>query len=150
MAENNAGRPARALPILRRALEAVPDSDPETDELLARIWISIATSESELGGLAKGMAALAEAQRHLSADCEPGLQASLDNQLGYMLVRGGKVAEGLGHLNAAVDRLEHVEPAVRYSILLNRGTTHLFRGDLRSARTDLSQAVQVARAERLR
>jgi tetratricopeptide (TPR) repeat protein len=148
--ENNAGRPARALPLLRRALEAVPDADADRDELLARIWISIATSESELGGLAKGLEALAEAQRYVSSDRQPALQASLDNQLGYMLVRGGKVAEGLSHLNAAVDRLEQVEPAVRYSILLNRGTTHLFRGDLRSARTDLRQAVQVARAEELR
>ncbi|HEU5271678.1 MAG TPA: CHAT domain-containing protein [Jatrophihabitans sp.] len=136
------------MPILRRALEAVPVAGGA--ELSARIWISIATSESELGGLARGMAALAEAQRHVSSAAQPDLQASLDNQLGYMLVRGGKVAEGLGHLNAAVDRLEQVEPAIRYSILLNRGTTHLFRGDLRSARTDLSQAVQVARAEQMR
>ena len=136
--------------MLRRALDAVPDTATDASELLARIWISIATSESELGGLARGMAALGEAQQHVSSDRHPGLQASLDNQLGYMLVRGGKVAEGLGHLNAAVDRLTDVEPAIRYSILLNRGTTHLFRGDLRSARTDLSQAVEVARAERLR
>lgn len=152
VAENNAGRPARALPLLRRALEAVPGSDGLTRsaELLARIWISVATSESELGGLAKGLAALAEAQRHVSVAQQPSLQASLDNQLGFMLVRGGKVAEGLAHLNAAVDLLEQVEPQLRYSILLNRGTTHLFRGDLGSARTDLTQAVQVARAERMR
>ena len=151
VAENNAGRPARALPLLRRALEAVPaDSPPDAEELLARIWISIATSESELDGLAKGLAALAEAQRHVSSVHEPALQASLDNQLGFMLVRGGKVGEGLAHLNAAVDRLDQVEPAIGYSILLNRGTTHLFRGDLRSARTDLIQAVELARAEQLR
>jgi len=151
VAENNAGRPVRALPLLRRALEAVSGAgSPGAGELLARIWISIATSESELDGLAKGLAALAEAQRHVSAARQPALQASLDNQLGFMLVRGGKVSEGLAHLNAAVDRLEQAEPAIQYSILLNRGTTHLFRGDLRSARTDLSQAVQVARAEQLR
>jgi hypothetical protein len=151
VAENNAGRPARALPLLRRALEGVPASDglPDVEELLTRIWISIATSESELGGLARGLAALTEAQQHVSTARKPALQAWLDNQLGFMLVRGGKVAEGLNHLNAAVDLLEHVDSAMSYSILLNRGTTHLFRGDLRSARTDLTQAVQVARAEHL-
>jgi tetratricopeptide (TPR) repeat protein len=137
--------------LLRRALEAMPpDSPPDAEELLARIWISIATSESELDGLAKGLAALAEAQQHVSSVREPALQASLDNQLGFMLVRGGKVGDGLAHLNAAVDRLDQVEPAIGYSILLNRGTTHLFRGDLRSARTDLIQAVEMARAEQLR
>ncbi|MFL6163387.1 MAG: CHAT domain-containing protein [Jatrophihabitantaceae bacterium] len=147
VAENNAGRPARALPLLRGALDAVPAADgrPEVAELSARIWISIATSESELGGLAKGLAALTQAQPHVSTAQQPALQAWLDNQLGFMLVRGGKVSDGLNHLNAAVDLLEHVDPAMSYSILLNRGTTHLFRGDLRSARTDLTQAVQVAR-----
>jgi tetratricopeptide (TPR) repeat protein len=167
VAENNAGRPARALPLLRRALDAVPagggpaSTDPSgagpppqagppgADELLARIWISIATSESELGGLAHGLAALAQAQQHVSTARKPALQAWLDNQLGFMLVRGGKVADGLNHLNAAVDLLEHVDPAMSYSILLNRGTTHLFRGDLRSARLDLTQAVLVARAEHM-
>ena len=105
VAENNAGRPARALPLLRRALDAMPAADarPEVAELLARIWISIATSESELGGLAKGLAALTQAQPHVFTAQLPALQAWLDNQLGFMLVRGGKVADGLNHLNAAVD-----------------------------------------------
>ena len=64
-----------------------------------------------------------------------------------MQVRGGRVTEGLAHLDAAVAPIDHVDFDLRYSILLNRGTTHLFRGDLRTARDDLTAAVTVARAQ---
>ncbi len=154
---NNAGRPARALPLLRKANELITvprdqaqDQDHGTARdagLQARIWISIATSESELGGLARGMAALEVAQQYVAESQELELQARLDNQLGYMQVRGGRVEDGLGHLDAAVALIEHVDFDLRYSILLNRGTTHLFRGDLRAARDDLTGAVTVAQAE---
>ncbi|MDQ2957715.1 MAG: hypothetical protein M3Y42_12205, partial [Actinomycetota bacterium] len=150
VAENNAGRPVRALPLLRRALEelAVANGPAVADDrLVARIWISIATSESELGGLARGQAALQEAARFVSTAREPALQALFDNQLGFMQVRGGHVSDGLLHLDSAVELIEHVEADLRYSILLNRGVTHLFRGDLRNAREDLTWAVTTARHE---
>jgi tetratricopeptide (TPR) repeat protein len=147
MAENNAGRPAKALPLLRRALE-LTGADPGQDELLARIWISIATSESELGGLSRGLQALAEAERFVERADVPELRAMLDNQRGFMLVRGGKVAEGLRQLDSAVELIDQVDAAMRYSILLNRGTTHLYRGNLRAARADLAGAVESARQQR--
>ena len=146
---NNAGRPAQALPLLRRANELIAPSPGLAGDasLQARIWISIATSESELGGLARGMAALEVAQQYVAESADLGLQASLDNQLGYMQVRGGRVDAGLSHLDAAVALIEHADFDLRYSIYLNRGTTHLYRGDLRSARDDLTAAVTVAEAE---
>jgi tetratricopeptide (TPR) repeat protein len=151
VAENHAGRPARALPLLRAALEALAVGDgPVDDRLAARIWISIATSESELGGLAKGLAALEEAHRFVATAGDPGLQALYDNQLGYMLVRGGRVPEGLQYLDAAVELIEHAEPLTRYSIMLNRGVTHLFQGQLRSARADLTSAITTAREHGMR
>ena len=145
MAENSAGRPVQALPLLRRALDELAAAPVLDDRLVARIWISIATSESELGGLAKGLAALDEAARYVSTASDPGLQALFDNQVGFMQVRGGQVTEGLARLDAAVELIEHADPPLRYSILLNRGTTHLFRGDLRGARADLTWAVTTAR-----
>ncbi|MGI8667596.1 MAG: CHAT domain-containing protein [Jatrophihabitans sp.] len=151
VAENNAGRPVRALPLLHGALEQLtidaPDAVVLDDQLAARIWISIATSESELGGLAKGLAAMDEASRFVSTAHEPALQALFDNQVGYMQVRGGQVQQGLARLDAAVELIERVEASLQYTIMLNRGVTHLFRGDLRSARVDLSWASSIAREQ---
>ncbi|HEX4727366.1 MAG TPA: CHAT domain-containing tetratricopeptide repeat protein [Jatrophihabitans sp.] len=149
VAQNHAGRPARALPLLRNALDTLTEDDGRVADarLAARVWISIATSESELGGLAKGLAALEEASRFVATAGDPGLQALYDNQLGYMLVRGGRVADGLRYLDAAVEAIEHAEAATRYSILLNRGVTHLFQGNLRAAREDLTGAITTARTE---
>ena len=59
VAENSAGRPVQALPLLRRALDQLTTAPVLDDRLCARIWISIATSESELSGLAKGLAVVA-------------------------------------------------------------------------------------------
>lgn len=150
VAQNHAGRPARALPLLRDALDLLTEDGRIVDDrLAARIWISIATSESELGGLARGLAALDEASRFVATAADAGLQALYDNQLGFMLVRGGRVADGLRYLDAAVDGIEHADPATHYSILLNRGTTHLFQGNLRAARDDLTRAITTAQAEQM-
>jgi tetratricopeptide (TPR) repeat protein len=146
---NLAGHPTQALRTLRRALARVAESNPGLGDrqcrvLAARIWISIATSESELNGLDAGLAALAAADVHIRASHDPSLEVIHHNQMGYMNVRGGKVDEGLRHLDEAVSLLGHADPLTGHAILLNRGCTHLFLGNLTRARSDLSKATQLA------
>jgi predicted metal-dependent hydrolase len=150
VAENNAGRPLNAVKLFRRAhrlVESVTDPELERDRrvLAARIQISMAMSESELNGLDRGLAALAEIDRDNAATGDPEIAVHLHLQHGYMRVRGGHFEAGLHHLDDAVRLIEHADPAAACNILMNRGMTHLYRGDLNRARTDFQGAVDRAR-----
>lgn len=149
---NLAGHPMQAARTLRRALARIESRSPGLDSssgreertLRARIWISLATSDSELSGLSRGLQTLAQAQQYVDELGDPSLDVVLQNQMGYMKVRGGHVEDGLKHLDRAVDLLDHAAPGSGHAILLNRGTAHLFRGDLARARTDLTRAAELA------
>jgi len=141
--QNGAGHPTTAIRTLRRALALLPgDGRPEVDAVATRIWISMATSESELNGLAAGLAALERAGPHLERSGEPELRFLFESQLGFMKYRSGFMDEALTHLDTALALDVIVEPALRRRILLNRGTVNLYRGDLRTARQDLSAAAR--------
>jgi tetratricopeptide (TPR) repeat protein len=148
VAQNLAGHPLLAVRTLRRALALCSGAEPASERaariLTARIWISMATSVSELNGLDPGLQTLARAQQVADELAEPGLDVVVHGEMGYMKVRGGHVEDGLRHLDRAVELLAHADPDNQHAILLNRGTTHLFRGDLARARTDLTGAVQLA------
>ncbi|UQX88032.1 CHAT domain-containing tetratricopeptide repeat protein [Jatrophihabitans telluris] len=147
--DNNAGHPMRARRSLRTAiaaLAAVRDSGAGEDvgELAARIWISVATAESELQGLQAGLDALAEAERALGEWELPQVRVLVHMQRGYMHVRGGNLQVGMVELDRAVDLIAHADDDQAHSILLNRGTAHLFAGRLRSARGDFERASEIA------
>jgi tetratricopeptide (TPR) repeat protein len=150
VAENNAGRPARALQLFRKALRLIgPDaqSPASAGQLLrARVLISMAMSESELNGLDRGLLALAEVQDYLRLHAHDELAVHLHCQLGYMKVRGGHFAAGLQDLNTAVSLLDSTQPAEACNILINRGMVHVYLGDLRRARVDYERATSLARA----
>ena len=144
---NNAGHPLRAIKLFRRALSlpVLGDSADEQARLVAaRIWISLAMSESELKSPDRGLAALAEAERLVDLAQHPQLDALLHLQYGYILVRAGHFEQGLEHLDRAVALIEHAEPAHASNILLNRGSLQLYRGQLAAARQDLSRSAECA------
>lgn len=148
--QNDLGQPAKAARILRRALTLLDGAQFGADTARAaaaaeaRVWISIATSESELNGHAAGLAALhrAEAPSRLAAD--PRLEFLRLSQLGYMTVRSGDLTAGLDHLRSAEPLLPFAQPIDAYRFRLNRGTTALFGGDLKRARTELNAAIAIA------
>ncbi len=150
---NNAGHPLRAIRLFRRAL-SLPvlgaDASREARLVAARIWISLAMSESELNGAERGLAALAEAERLVELAEHPELSALLHLQYGYILVRAGHFEDGLRHLDSAVALIEHAEPVHASNILLNRGSLRLYRGQLTAARQDLSRSAQLAAQHGLR
>ncbi|MEO6503873.1 MAG: CHAT domain-containing protein [Jatrophihabitantaceae bacterium] len=150
---NNAGHPLRASSLFRRAL-SLPmlgeDASSEARLTAARIWISLAMSESELYGAERGLAALAEAERLVELAEHPELSALLHLQNGYIRVRAGHFEAGLKHLDSAVALIEHAEPAHASNILLNRGSLQLYRGQLSAARQDLSRSAELAAQHGLR
>ncbi|HEY2043761.1 MAG TPA: CHAT domain-containing tetratricopeptide repeat protein [Jatrophihabitans sp.] len=156
VAENNAGRPMRALALFKRAqrmLDAVAvDSTTGRQRavLAARLVLSRAMSASELNGLEAGLAALSPVENYLSSADDPEVAVHLHLQRGYMTVRGGYFNDGLAELNAAVDLLEFAEPAARCNILINRGMVQLYLGDHRQARLDYLRAAEVADEYELR
>ncbi|HEX8305552.1 MAG TPA: CHAT domain-containing tetratricopeptide repeat protein [Jatrophihabitans sp.] len=144
---NNAGHPLRAIKLFRRALSlpALGEGAGEEARLVAaRIWISVAMSESELKSPERGLAALAEAERLVELAEHPQLSALLHLQNGYIRVRAGHFESGLAHLDSAVALIEHAEPAHASNILLDRGSLHMYRGQLAAARQDLSRSAELA------
>ena len=154
-AKNDLGRPADGLRLLQDALtvldELRPDGRPDEvteQRLRAGIWISIASSESELNGLQAGLAALEVAARHIDrSDEDPRLSFLYESQLGYMRLRSGELESAIHHLGRAEELIAHAEPIDAYRLLLNRGTAHLLRGGLVSARPDLVVAADIALAQ---
>src|SRR3978361_1969922 len=144
---NNAGHPLRAIRLFRRAL-SLPvlneAADGQARLVAARSGISLAMSESEIGGAERGLADLSEAERLVDLAEHPGLSALLHLQNGYIRVRAGHFEDGLAHLDSAVALIDHAEPSHASNILLNRGSVQLYRGHLAAARQDLSRSAALA------
>jgi tetratricopeptide (TPR) repeat protein len=66
-------------------------------------------------------------------------------QRGTISLRRRHFDDALVELDAAAVLLPHANPRDQCVILLNRGTTHMYRGDLRRARADLTRAADQAR-----
>ncbi|MCW2526751.1 MAG: hypothetical protein JWM76_1611 [Pseudonocardiales bacterium] len=149
VAENNAGRPAQATRLFRRAERLVSGarsaSDHDRTILSARIAISEAFSEFELFGLDRGLAALGAAVAHLGEQIEPEIEVHLHLQEGFMRARGGNLAEALPSLDRAAGLLDQAGGTAGCYVLMNRGMIHLHLGHLKDARSDFRAAVARAR-----
>jgi tetratricopeptide (TPR) repeat protein len=148
VAENNAGHPAQAIRLFRRALAMLDRSGDAASHqgqvLSARIVISMAMSDSELNGLERGLASLRGVEDYVERTGDLSVAVHLHCQLGYMRVRGGHFSAGLAELNIAETMLAHTQPAEACNILINRGMVHVFLSDLPRARTDYLRAVREA------
>jgi tetratricopeptide (TPR) repeat protein len=145
----NAGNPARSTRTLRRALALLTarerrDDVRAADLLTARCWISLALNEAEMFGAERGLATLAEAQRLLDHWSDPELQVLLHCQRGVIEMRRRRLDVALAEFDAAHTMLFSVSARDRTAVLLNRGTLHLFTGDLASARADLNRSADLA------
>lgn len=151
-ANNSATDPLRAARLVRRALRAL-DADWEVDPtdvppdiavLVAKIFITAAKSESELGGLDRGLAVLAKGAQIASRSPDANLDASIANQRGLLLQRAGLVDDAIAELVSAERRYRSAPPIDRCHILLNRGVARLGRGDIVTARSDFRRCADVA------
>ena len=147
VAATAAARPAAGAGLHQAGLRLLgwpgPLPDPEHAGLAARLLVSLAFAESELGRTDLGLELLAGAERLvLPADLGVLLQ-----QRGLLLMRTGRTAEVLPLLDAAVPLLSGPEhAAVLTRTLLNRGLLHSASGRIGPAREDLRRCRQLAEA----
>ncbi|MCW2522261.1 MAG: hypothetical protein JWO63_596 [Frankiales bacterium] len=153
IAENSAGRPVRALRFLHRALRELADHPASefdaSDILRPRVELAIATAESELNGLNRGLRALAPVADYVAQAQDDRVRVLLQLHLGYMQVRGGNFRLGMEHLDAAVSLIEHADARSACNILLNRGMLRVYLGDLATAGADYRRAVEMAQENEL-
>jgi tetratricopeptide (TPR) repeat protein len=141
----NAGRPADGGRLVRAGLDALGwredgDDVPEPRRALAaRLVITLAHLESELGRADYGLALLARAERTV----DPADRGIVLSQRGLMLMRKGRWADALSQLAAAEPLVGH-DPELLARVLLNRSVLHLNTGAVRAARGDLRRAAAIA------
>ena len=143
----NAGQPAVGARLVRAGLAALGWREdgggvPEQHKALAaRLVITLAHLESELGRADYGLSLLEHAEQAVA----PADRGIVFSQRGLMLMRMGRWADALGQLATAEPLVGH-DPELLARVLLNRGVLHLNTGDVRLARNDLRRAVAIAEA----
>ena len=147
----NSGHPAVAVRRLRAGLAELGWSEGEAGgpgdglpaahkALTARLLMTLAHMESELGHVDDGLRLLVEAERSVT----PSEAGILCLQRGLLLLRSGRWQAALAQLTAAEPLLEAEADHERLAAtLLNRGVLYLNTGDIRQARSDLSRAGKV-------
>jgi tetratricopeptide (TPR) repeat protein len=143
----NAGQPAVGARLVRAGLATLGWREdgggvPEQHTALAaRLVITLAHLESELGRADYGLSLL----EHAEPAVAPADRGIVFSQRGLMLMRMGRWADALGQLATAEPLVGH-DPELLARVLLNRGVLRLNTGDVRLARNDLRHAVAVAEA----
>ena len=157
VADNARGRPAAGAAGCLRALRALgvePDDEPPdgtaTEGIsaaavgtVARILATLAKSEVETRSIDAGLDRMALASRWAAGDGTDDLLAYVHSQRALLLFRGGRFTAAVDEFAVAA---EHVAPGIdRCRLLINRGALHVEMGALDLARTDLEEAVALAR-----
>ena len=145
----NAGHPAVGARLVRNGLaelgwrgkddRAGNDVSAQYRALAARLLITLAHLESEQGRAEYGLGLLDEAGWWVA----PPDRGYLFHQRGLLLLRTGRWADALAQFTAA-EPLLSADREMLAAVLLNRGVLHLNTGDVRRARSDLSNAGDIA------
>ncbi len=144
---NGSGHPARGARVLIRALgllDLARDRPPQWAHARARVLISLAFSTFEMKGLSEAGEAIRladEAARECDTD---DIVALVHDLRGIILMRSGRLDDAVQEFDVSVRLLTELLAEQRPSVLLNRGTVHLLRHDLRAARADLTRCSELA------
>ncbi len=161
IAEGADGRLSTAINDLERALAvlglnphgrvdrlvASGPSGPDTPDrimLAARILLSLAFPQHELGHDAAASQALYDAELLLRTNPNDELTLLIRAQRGAMLLREGRITEAVAELDRAVELLDQAVPEDQCKILINRGELHTMLGNIAEARADTARALQLA------
>jgi len=110
---------------------------------VVRILATLAKSEVETRSIDAGLDRMALASRWAAGDGTDDLLAYVHSQRALLLFRGGRFTAAVDEFAVAA---EHVAPGIdRCRLLINRGALHVEMGALDLARTDLEEAVALAR-----
>ena len=159
---NNAGRPALALTRYRRLLTRLPERPAgrartaapaapppaAVDSFTAirvRAMLGTALATYELDAdLTAATATLDEAEALARAGGMPGLVAAVVGQHGLLSIRSGEYDRAIRILDRAVRIGPRAEPVDLATALLNRGSAHVYRGEVAAAAADFRRASTVA------
>ena len=128
-------------------LVASGPSGPDTPDrimLAARILLSLAFPQHELGRDAAASQALNDAELLLRTNPNDELTLLIRAQRGAMLLREGRITEAVAELDRAVELLDQAVPEDQCKILINRGELHTMLGNIAEARADTARALQLA------
>ena len=117
---------------------------PERIVLVARILVSLAFPQHELGRDAIASRALDDAERLLRSWPNDELTVLIHAQRGAILLREGRITEAVAQLDQAVELLDNAAPEDQCKILINRGELHTMLGNIPAARADTERALRLA------
>ena len=155
---NGRGRPAaeaaaaaRALALLGVGADAEPVAadraeDPGRMSTVARVLATLAKSEVETRSIDAGLLRMAQASRWAAAAGADDLLGFVHSQQALLLFRGGRFAAALDEFEAAERHLDNAAGVDHCRLLINRGALYVETGSLDLARSDLTTAVELARA----
>jgi tetratricopeptide (TPR) repeat protein len=132
----NAGRNRQARRLFTQALERAPG-----EELAARILLSLAYVQFELGSTEQALDLCAQA---LGIDgISQQTRGLIHSQLGVVHTNAGNVDAALAAFDTALDLLDSSQEP-QATAFLNRGNVHMQRGDIARALDDLAQARRIS------
>jgi tetratricopeptide (TPR) repeat protein len=148
---------AEARRLLREALRVLDSVDEPTGvehaALRVRVLVSLAYAETEGGPIAVGLAHLDAADALLPTIPEAPRRAELTGtvlqQRGFLLIRAGRIDDGLDHLEVAADLLERGladgfgDPNVLASLYLNQSLAHIGRTQTKPATQVLERCIEL-------
>ncbi len=146
----DSGHPATGLRLATRALEELQVQPEERDpaaqdkvaQLRARILITMADAQVELGRIDEGAALLEEALTHA-----PSVLPIVRSSRGVLYARTGRLDRSLEELDAAVQGLSEGRPGAHLiRALLWRGMLHLSEARLAQAEADTALAGEYSRS----
>jgi tetratricopeptide (TPR) repeat protein len=151
------GHYTQAISLLGEAMSAlhsvVPDNaadlqfsecSVEHDRLSARILLSLSYPTHELGQRARSIGLLVNAERLASRRSLGQLTIVTRAQRGLLLLREGRVAAAVRHLDGAVQLIDGAEPEDQCKIMISRGQAHDQMGNIQSAIADFTQALDLS------
>lgn len=134
---------ARALALLDHVAATEADL-PRARYLRARLLITQAFADIEIHGYAR-TAPVIEAASVAAAESGSLAALALVHDLrGCLLLRNGDIEASLPEFDQAVALVDEVAPTEQPSLYLNRGSAHLSRRDIGSAREDLRTSAGLA------
>lgn len=147
--EYAAAHPTRARQFGRRALavlHGVTDGRPvaAVDRLHARVLLTVALSEAELGRADAAAQALADAAELARRLDEPAISVLVRSQRGALAIRRGDFPAAVAEYSDVLPLIEYASAFDRGVILSNSAVAHLYSGDLRRARPLFNRAVRAA------
>lgn len=154
VAENSAGRPARAADLLRQALQLLDDSPldlpaMEDHELRVRILLSLGVAEFELGGWTQAEPLLARAGDLARSRTDGAFLPHWHLQRGLLLARAGYLTRAEADLAAAVEKIDVFTPKEQCSLLINRGMLFAEASSPSRAIEDFRRAAAIAESDGL-